>query len=209
MQTVEINRAAHNESLIPAFLLQAWIADEKFDPFEEEVRWNKADNRSCFFWVLGIALPILWFFGCMFYDISQPHVQVIGTDVFQVHTEFSQLVLLVPIGTLFVIGMSLGTLYYRKLKNHERFSWYYEWVVDLFNSFGVVPGEAVGKLSREQFRAYVESALRKKGAEVDGLEDFAQIEAREQFKEMHEVALAWGLCHEDWGYYFPKKVVES
>lgn len=76
----------------------------------------------------------------------------------------------------------------------------------LFNIFKIDrTNRGIGLLNYGIFWACIEDSLRKKAKQVDEAVGFDQVGIREEFNQMHKIALKWGLCHESHASYFPQK----
>jgi len=75
----------------------------------------------------------------------------------------------------------------------------------LFIEFGIKPSKEIGKMGMEEFRGFIEDALTCYAKRVDTAVGFEKINTRDEFNDMHKIALEWNLCHESHAHYYPNK----
>ncbi len=186
------------DGMIPPFFTQSWAEKHPNEPLPlaRMERKKKQEKISSFLLIAGVSCIVL----AIIYLI------LLFSDAFG-KTESLSYWWLTPTIAGIVIGFSVMLSSSIFEKEDPLLNEYYSDLTNFFIFFDIEQGEEVGRLSREEFRKHTETSLcqqAEKSCSV-GVVGFNGVKERRKFANMHESALRWGLCRENWIHYFPRE----
>jgi len=172
----------YNDGLVPEFLIDVLREKNGSDPIADHRKADRGELAGGLLFFIGIIALMVSLLMPFFLKIGTCYISVVVLALLSI-----------------VIGFKLN-LKSRKLPE-DYISLGKIW--ELFNEFSIPFTEEIGRLSRGEFREYIEAALKGKGIVVEREDSFSKIKVKREFTCMHTIALFFDLCHPTHDRYFP------